>query len=184
MDELLHVMARLRDPERGCTWDRAQDFRSLIPYLLEESYEVADLLEQAAAHLGAIAAYAAPGPLEQERVAFELHDAWLRFDLARVRLYSAAANGAGGVSERYREAKAALQRVYDWGETYLEDPRYLANFQFIHALFWQLRLDKIHAEHAPGGPLGWLRRGPAALQVGLLLRRLTGIFEEPAAPDA
>lgn len=46
MDELLHVMARLRDPEGGCAWDRAQDFRSLIPYLLEESYEVADLLEQ------------------------------------------------------------------------------------------------------------------------------------------
>lgn len=46
MDELLRVMARLRDPEAGCAWDRAQDFRSLIPYLLEESYEVADLLEQ------------------------------------------------------------------------------------------------------------------------------------------
>ena len=47
MDELLQVMARLRDPARGCAWDRAQDFRSLIPYLLEETYEVADLLEQA-----------------------------------------------------------------------------------------------------------------------------------------
>ena len=47
MDELLQVMARLRDPERGCPWDRAQDFRSLIPYLLEESYEVVEVLEAA-----------------------------------------------------------------------------------------------------------------------------------------
>lgn len=46
MNELLRVMARLRDPETGCPWDRAQDSRSLIPYLLEESYEVVDILEQ------------------------------------------------------------------------------------------------------------------------------------------
>ena len=46
MNELLQVMTRLRDPETGCSWDRAQDFRSLIPYLLEESYEVVDVLEQ------------------------------------------------------------------------------------------------------------------------------------------
>jgi len=46
MNELLRVMARLRDPETGCPWDRAQDSRSLIPYLLEESYEVVEVLEQ------------------------------------------------------------------------------------------------------------------------------------------
>lgn len=46
MNELLRVMAQLRDPETGCPWDRAQDSRSLIPYLLEESYEVVEVLEQ------------------------------------------------------------------------------------------------------------------------------------------
>lgn len=39
---LLNVMARLRDPESGCPWDRAQNFASLVPYTLEEAYEVAD----------------------------------------------------------------------------------------------------------------------------------------------
>jgi ATP diphosphatase len=39
---LLAIMARLRDPEQGCPWDREQTFESLIPHLLEESYEVAD----------------------------------------------------------------------------------------------------------------------------------------------
>ena len=46
LDELLGVMARLRDPERGCPWDREQDFRSIVPHTLEEAYEVADAMER------------------------------------------------------------------------------------------------------------------------------------------
>ena len=43
---LLELMARLRDPRTGCPWDRAQDFRSIAPYTIEEAYEVADAVEQ------------------------------------------------------------------------------------------------------------------------------------------
>jgi len=43
---LLAIMARLRDPEGGCPWDLKQDFASLIPYTLEEAYEVADAVER------------------------------------------------------------------------------------------------------------------------------------------
>lgn len=43
---LLHIMRRLRDPEAGCPWDQAQDFRSIAPYTLEEAYEVADAIER------------------------------------------------------------------------------------------------------------------------------------------
>jgi MazG family protein len=43
---LIEIMARLRDPETGCPWDRRQDFASLIPYTLEEAYEVADAIER------------------------------------------------------------------------------------------------------------------------------------------
>ncbi|OWK32717.1 nucleoside triphosphate pyrophosphohydrolase [Sphingomonas mucosissima] len=35
-------MARLRDPERGCEWDREQTFETIAPYTIEEAYEVAD----------------------------------------------------------------------------------------------------------------------------------------------
>jgi ATP diphosphatase len=42
---LLAVMARLRDPEHGCPWDRAQDFASIAPYTIEEAYEVADAIQ-------------------------------------------------------------------------------------------------------------------------------------------
>ena len=44
--QLLDLMARLRRPEDGCAWDLKQDFASLIPYLIEEAYEVADAIER------------------------------------------------------------------------------------------------------------------------------------------
>lgn len=39
---LLRIMARLRDPEVGCEWDRAQTFATIVPHTIEEAYEVAD----------------------------------------------------------------------------------------------------------------------------------------------
>jgi len=46
LDDLLAIMTRLRDPEHGCPWDLKQDFRSIVPYTLEEAYEVADSIER------------------------------------------------------------------------------------------------------------------------------------------
>jgi len=43
---LLGIMATLRDPQRGCPWDREQDFASIAPYTIEEAYEVADAIEK------------------------------------------------------------------------------------------------------------------------------------------
>ena len=43
---LLDIMARLRNPQGGCEWDQQQDFLSLIPYTIEEAYEVADAIER------------------------------------------------------------------------------------------------------------------------------------------
>lgn len=43
---LLAIMSRLRHPEQGCEWDIKQDFYSLIPYTIEEAYEVADAIER------------------------------------------------------------------------------------------------------------------------------------------
>ena len=41
---LLAIMTRLRDPQHGCAWDRAQDFGSIAPYTIDEAYEVADAI--------------------------------------------------------------------------------------------------------------------------------------------
>ncbi len=46
MTELLQLMAQLRDPNKGCPWDLAQNFESIAPYTLEEAYEVADAIEK------------------------------------------------------------------------------------------------------------------------------------------
>jgi nucleoside triphosphate diphosphatase len=46
IDRLLGIMARLRDPERGCPWDREQNFATIAPYTIEEAYEVADAIER------------------------------------------------------------------------------------------------------------------------------------------
>ncbi len=46
MERLLAIMARLRDPERGCPWDKEQDFATIAPYTIEEAYEVADAIER------------------------------------------------------------------------------------------------------------------------------------------
>ena len=44
IDRLTAIMRRLRDPERGCEWDREQSFATIAPYTIEEAYEVADAI--------------------------------------------------------------------------------------------------------------------------------------------
>jgi MazG family protein len=44
IQRLLAIMARLRDPQRGCPWDVQQTFATIAPYTIEESYEVADAI--------------------------------------------------------------------------------------------------------------------------------------------
>ena len=46
IDDLLYLMARLRDPESGCPWDIKQDYASIAPSTLEEAYEVVDAIEK------------------------------------------------------------------------------------------------------------------------------------------
>src|SRR5690242_18132159 len=46
LDRLLAIMARLRDPNNGCPWDREQNFSTIAPYTIEEAYEVAEACER------------------------------------------------------------------------------------------------------------------------------------------
>ncbi len=46
MDELLDIMARLREPQHGCPWDAQQTFATIAPYTIEEAYEVADAIDR------------------------------------------------------------------------------------------------------------------------------------------
>ncbi len=44
IERLVAIMARLRDPDRGCEWDSVQTFDTIAPYTIEEAYEVADAI--------------------------------------------------------------------------------------------------------------------------------------------
>jgi XTP/dITP diphosphohydrolase len=44
LQRLLEVVAQLRSPDGGCPWDLAQTPQTLMPYVIEEAYEVVDAL--------------------------------------------------------------------------------------------------------------------------------------------
>ena len=44
INRLLTIMSRLRDPQSGCPWDLKQSYATIVPYTLEEAYEVADAI--------------------------------------------------------------------------------------------------------------------------------------------
>ena len=47
--DLIDTFNTLRDPDRGCPWDKNQTHSSLIPYVLEEAHEVADAIRHGTA---------------------------------------------------------------------------------------------------------------------------------------
>ena len=48
LEDLLTLMAVLRDPQQGCPWDVKQHWDTIVPHTLEEAYEVADAIERRA----------------------------------------------------------------------------------------------------------------------------------------
>ena len=44
INQLLEIMAKLRNPNGGCPWDLEQNFATIAPYTIEEAYEVADAI--------------------------------------------------------------------------------------------------------------------------------------------
>src|ERR1700733_243216 len=44
ISRLLAIMAKLRTPGSGCPWDLEQNFSTIVPYTIEEAYEIADAI--------------------------------------------------------------------------------------------------------------------------------------------
>lgn len=85
LQRLIEVVAKLRDPKGGCPWDLEQTPESLIPYVLEEAYEVVDAIRQGqpeaiADELGDLLLQV----VLQAQIASEAPDAAQQFDLATV----------------------------------------------------------------------------------------------------
>jgi tetrapyrrole methylase family protein/MazG family protein len=45
IDQVIEIMRKLRDPQKGCPWDREQTVESLKPFLIEECYELIDAID-------------------------------------------------------------------------------------------------------------------------------------------
>ncbi len=138
------------------------------------------LLREAGQHLGsargAAAAAGRAGTWAAEQGAFALAQAWLRFDLARLRLYDAVAQVpvAHDARERYVEAVAALRAVTAWGEAHIDDPRYLLNYRVLHEGVWRMQLERVRADHLSRA--GWFWRLWGAFRVAWLFWRARGIY--------
>ncbi len=46
MQRVEYLMARLRDKDTGCSWDIKQTYKSVVPFTIEETYEVVDAIEK------------------------------------------------------------------------------------------------------------------------------------------
>ena len=44
IQSLLDIMRQLRDPDSGCPWDLKQNFHTIVPYTIEETYELAEAI--------------------------------------------------------------------------------------------------------------------------------------------
>ena len=114
---LVEIMARLRSPN-GCPWDREQNFDTIKPYLLEETYEVLDAIDARdfnglAEELGDLllqAVFFAQMAAEEGR--FNIGDSVDAINNKLIRRHphvfgDAVAKTAGDVKRRWEEIKAA-----------------------------------------------------------------------------
>ncbi|MEG0616959.1 MAG: MazG family protein, partial [Oscillospiraceae bacterium] len=51
IEDLLHIVELLRNPDGGCPWDKEQTHKSIKMNFIEETYEVADAIELEDKHL-------------------------------------------------------------------------------------------------------------------------------------
>jgi tetrapyrrole methylase family protein/MazG family protein len=113
--DLVDLIARLRDPEDGCPWDRAQDHRSLRPYMLEEAHELIAAIESEddaliADELGDVLLQVVlHSRIASERGAFTIEDVIRtlaeKLERRHPHVFGEASNDLPSISRRWREIK-------------------------------------------------------------------------------
>ncbi len=158
--DLIALMARLRDPARGCPWDLAQDFSSIAPFTIEEAYEVADTIG------------AGPDPA---RLLDELGDLLLQSvyhaRLAEERGWFAFADVA-----RHIAAKMIRRHPHVFGIETIKGAE-------AQALAWELQKQDERNQRAETGALAGIAAGlPALTRAAKLTRRAARVgFDWPDA---
>jgi len=113
--DLVDLIARLRDPEDGCPWDRAQDHRSLRPYMLEEAHELIAAIDSEddaliADELGDVLLQVVlHSRIASERGAFTIEDVIRtlaeKLERRHPHVFGEAPNDLPSISRRWREIK-------------------------------------------------------------------------------
>jgi tetrapyrrole methylase family protein/MazG family protein len=113
--DLVDLIARLRDPEDGCPWDRAQDHRSLRPYVLEEAHELIAAIDSEddaliADELGDVLLQVVlHSRIASERGAFTIADVIQtlaeKLERRHPHVFGEAPNDLPSISRRWREIK-------------------------------------------------------------------------------
>ena len=144
MKRLLEIMEKLRDPVDGCPWDRQQDFASLVPYTIEEAYEVADAIQhgnmdELRDELGDLLFQVVfHAQMAKEAGAFDFGDVvqhvsdkmTYRHPHVFARDDTGEVNGAAAVKELWEQQKDKEQKVRHRGESLLDEvPRGMAELQ-------------------------------------------------------
>ena len=89
--------------------------------------------------------------LPNERDHFWLVKSWLQYDFNRLCLYAAVAAGSRNeISICWRKANHSIKEVYRWGRRCIHSRKHRLNFHFMRFYTWNIRLNKIRADHLCG----------------------------------
>jgi len=132
-----------------------------------QNLAIEEWVRRAGRHLESARSASHPAAWEAERTNFNLHNAWLSFDLARVQLLAATHSGLGatGAKVLLGEADRQLGIVLAWGRAHILDRRHRGHFRLQHHYFWRLRLDRIRQRLFPGAIRALLGRATDAIRL-------------------
>ena len=138
IQSLLDIMRRLRDPDSGCPWDLKQNFHTIVPFTIEETYELADAIaaedfEQIRDELGDVlfqVVFYAQMASEQSLFTFEDVVDGVAEKLRRRHPHIFAATGgqsvsAGDVTERWEQIKGEERQQKNQNGTLDDIPKAL-----------------------------------------------------------
>jgi MazG family protein len=165
MQRLLEIMGQLRDPDNGCPWDLRQTYSTIVPYTLEEAYEVADTIQRG----------------EMGELRDELGDL-----LFQIVFYSQIAKEEGHFDFN-QVARSICDKMIRRHPHVFSDAQYQNDEQLRHA--WELRKAEERAQHSSSGETshmdGVARALPALIRAEKLQKRASRVgFDWPDAQGA
>ncbi|NQV48896.1 MAG: nucleoside triphosphate pyrophosphohydrolase [Candidatus Marinimicrobia bacterium] len=113
---LIQIVATLRGPD-GCPWDREQTPQSMIPFLLEEAYEVVETLEdgnttELQKELGDLLLHIVmQAQMAEEKNIFKLRDSIISINAKLIRRHPHVFGANNNETERVQDAKENWERV-------------------------------------------------------------------------